>query len=115
MKTFVYYYKNLGKYNFAGTNKSWCVQLSSNYGNISELWDEDDEPDCEDLLPSQVLDLIEERLKSYWLRTNREVQRAKIADIREHIKELDTTWIEKEIESHQSKIKDLKSLLEGMK
>lgn len=98
MTAHVGYYKKLGRYNWAGTEKDWCVQLSTPYGNVSEMWPEDDEPDLDDALPSEVLQMIEDRLDHYWISTGRDTRKAVIAAIREHESEIDAAWLDAQIE-----------------
>jgi hypothetical protein len=98
MNAFVTYYKNLGHYNFAGHEKDWCISLITPYGRVNQTWPECEEPDIDDLLPSEVLALIESRLDSYWICTSREKDRATIAAIKEHAAEIDVAWLDAKIE-----------------
>jgi hypothetical protein len=111
---FVSYYKNLARFNSYSTYSNWWVQLSNHYGQISARWEEEDEPECDGCLPSEILDLIEERVNSHMLNTGREKQKETIKNMREHIKELDILWLKHEIEFHESKILDLKDQLKDL-
>jgi hypothetical protein len=103
------YYKNLGRYDLCSNDKSWCVQLITSYGNFSETFPEDEEPHIEGLLPSEILDLIEERLDSYWICTKRDEIKKRIADARKHFAELDICWIQNRISYFEEKIKRLQN------
>lgn len=109
MKTNIYC--NHGSYNWADpAQKQWCVELRTSYGRVSTFFD--DNPYVDDLLPSEVLDIIEERINSYWLSTSRQEDMKAIAKIRGHIVELDKDYIQDKIEKYKMKIQDLESLLE---
>lgn len=109
----MYITKTLGRYNFANTaEKQWCVQMRMPDGKgLSETWPEDEEPDIDGVPPSQVLDMIEERLKSYWISTRREETLARIAAYREQAEQLDDAWARRQIEAHDRRIADLKPYL----
>jgi hypothetical protein len=104
----VFYYKELGRYDFASNKKDWRVKLVTPFGNFSQTWSEDDEPEIDDLLPSEVLDLLEKRLKSWWISTGREADLARIAAIREHRREIDIAWLERQIESAEKRAASLR-------
>lgn len=109
----MYISKTLGRYNFANTaEKQWCVQMRMPDGKgLSETWPEDEEPDIDGVPPSQVLDLIEERLKSYWISTGRDETLARIAVYREQSEQLDDAWARLHIVAYERKIKALKGYL----
>ncbi|MEN5063595.1 hypothetical protein [Achromobacter aegrifaciens] len=109
----MYISKTLGRYNFANTaEKQWCVQMIMPDGKgLSETWPEDEEPDIDGVPPSQVLDLIEERLKSYWISTRREETLARIAAYREQSEQLDDAWARRLIASLERQIRDLEGYL----
>lgn len=108
------FYKNFGRYNFAGTEKSYCVTLSTPYGSISQTWPADDEPDIGGCLPSDVLDLIETRLKSYLYSSHREKDEATIATIREHANELNVLYVKNRIAVARKAIERDERLLAGL-
>lgn len=104
--------KSLGKYDFCSNDKQWCVSVKAPDGKwISETWDEDNEPDIEGLAPSEVIDLIEERLKSYWICTSREEKLARIAGFREVAEQQDHNWAQEQISFHQREIDNLSRYL----
>lgn len=111
-KPFAHISKDLGRYNWASTEKDWQVALRTHVGVISQKWPENEEPNIDGLLPTEVLDLIEERLDSYWISTGRERDKAVIATVRESGKEIDAAWLRSKIESHERKLKELRSALE---
>jgi len=93
-KTYAYYSKNLGRYNLCSNENDWHLSLHTSGGNFSETWPEDDEPYIDGLLPSQVMDLIEERLKSYWIATKRDETLARMAVWRERKDDFDLAWLQ---------------------
>lgn len=108
----MYITKTLGRYNLASNDKQWCVRMRMPDGKgISEVWPEDEEPDIEGLPPSQVLDLIEERLKAYWFHSSREETLARIAVYREQSEQLDDAWARSLIASLERQIKSLEVYL----
>lgn len=110
----VYIYKNLGRYNLAANTKEWQVYVRTDFGTVSELWDENDEPDIEGMLPSEVLDLIEERVRSYWLNTARESKLQTITDIRVNMKAVDREYLVTQIAHVSRQLKGLADQLADM-
>ena len=108
-------FKNLGRYNLASNEKSWCVEIVAMFADeniaVSETWDADDEPDTYGLPPSEVLELISSRVESYWISTARDKQRKKINSLREHSGRLDDAWARGMIESLNKRIKSLRQYL----
>lgn len=90
---------SLGRYNWAATDEQWCLALQTPYGCVSEMFPKDAPPDVDPnwTTPSEVLDLIEERLDSYWISTKRAETKAKIAEIRKHSAEIDAAWLDQKI------------------
>lgn len=109
----MYITKTLGRYNFANTaEKQWCVDMRMPDGKgLSEKWPEDEEPDIDGVPPSQVLDMIEERLKSYWIATGRDEKLARIAAYREQSEQLDDAWARRQIASYERRIRELENHL----
>jgi hypothetical protein len=108
-----YFYCSQGNYNFADpSEKQWCLELSTPFGRVSETFNE--KPDLDDLLPTDVLDLIEERVKSYWIYTSREECLKRIDGIRAHSLEINRQFIEFEIKKHQTAISELESKLDDI-
>jgi hypothetical protein len=114
-KTFAHYYKHKDRFYIGKKEQQWQVVLATSVGQISELWDEEDEPEVEDLLPSEVLDLIEVRVKSYWINTDRDNQIKRIAKLREHIAELDIAWVESKLERLRSNVERWETTLRGLR
>ena len=111
-------YKNLGAYNWADrSQKQWQLVVRLDDGSsISELFPEDEEPEIDGLPPSEVVELISVRNESYFFRSSREEQRAKIAFVRENAEAIDTSWaakriacLRKNIESMQREVDALES------
>ncbi len=99
------YYKNLDQYSYFKSEKTWLVALITPYGNISETWPQDQEPEIQDLLPTEIVDLIEKRLDTHLLCTGRDETKKKIADIRAHGVAIDRAWL-------KNKIKDAEHLVQ---
>lgn len=111
-KAFVHISKNLGRYDLASYDKDWNLSLRTSYGNISAMFDEEDEPEIEGAMPSEVLDMIEERIESYWISTSREKDRKKIKEIREHLNELDLIWAKEQLSLYQRQVEVYNSLVQ---
>lgn len=77
--------------------------------SISESWEH--EPDVDGMPPSFALDLIEARLKSYFIHTGRDVGLQTIATLRSMIAEVDDSWARAEIASLTDRAKDLELYL----
>lgn len=103
-----HYYMDLGRYNLASTKKEWMLALVTTRGRVSETWPEDDKPEVCGLLPSEVLDLIDSRLDSYWYKSSRDKDKAEIATIREHANEIDIDWLDGRIKAAESKLAELR-------
>jgi hypothetical protein len=104
--------KNIGRYNFASNNKDWCVQVYMPDGKVlSETWPEDDEPDTDGVPPSEVVEMIAARLRSYWISTRREETMARIEAARPMFEQMDDVWARSRIAGLQRQIDSLKSYL----
>jgi hypothetical protein len=82
---------------------------------IDESWPEEDEPEIRDLPPSEVIELIAERLESYWISTRREENREIIAWCREYAEYLDTLWAQEQIDMLSKKISKNHKRMEDLK
>lgn len=102
----IFWTLELGRYNWASTEDVWCLTLSTPYGQVSETFPKDDKPDVDPdwTTPSEVLDLIEARLDSYWISTRRAETKAKIAEIRKHSNEIDAAWLDQKIKQAEDKL-----------
>lgn len=101
-----------GRYNLCSNEEQVCINLRVIGGKaISQTWDLDDAPEIEGLLPSEVLELISERLESYWLATSRERDREVIAWFREHSAQVDSAWAKSKIKHLKEKIDELKAVV----
>ncbi len=113
VKTTTNFYCTRGSYNWAKPDeKQYLVSLVTPYGSISETFE--DEPEIEGLHPSDVLDIIEGRLKSYWISTDRESKLKTIAEIRKHSIEIDRQYIQSKIGLHELAIERLQASLENL-
>lgn len=100
----------LGRYNWASTEEEWCLSLQTPYGSVSERFPKDDKPEADPdwTAPSEVLDLIEARLDSYWISTRRAETKAKIAEIRERSNEIDAAWLDQKIRQAENRLHALR-------
>ena len=101
----IFWTLELGQYNWAKTEDVWCLTLRTPYGQVSETFPKADKPevDPEWTTPSEVLDLIEARLDSYWISTRRAETKEKIAEIRQHSNEIDAAWLDQKIKQAEDK------------
>ena len=104
----IFWTLTLGQYNFAVAEDVWCLTLRTPYGQVSETFPNEPEVDPEWTTPSEVLDLIEARLDSYWISTKRAGTKAKIAEIRQHSNEIDAAWLDQKIEQTEDKLRMLR-------
>lgn len=103
---------NLGRYNLASNGKSWCVTLYTSEGNFSETWPEDDKPDIDGLLPSEVMALMIDRLESYWIHTGRVEKLAKMIKWQESSHKFDEAYLVAQIERAEKAVLRLKVRLD---
>jgi hypothetical protein len=104
--------KNLGRYNFASNAKDWCVQVMMPDGKVmSETWPEDQEPETEGVPPSEVIEMMVVRLKSYWLSTRREETLARVEEFRPQFPAMDAAWARAQIAMHERQIKTFSQYL----
>ena len=69
-------HKHLGRYNFASNDKDWMVAVSIDGKSISATWPDDSEPDTENESATGVIQMILDRVNSYWISTDRDRIRA---------------------------------------
>ena len=106
---------DLGRYNLAGTEKSWCVTLYTSEGHFSETWPEDEKPDIDGLLPSEVMDLLVERLDSYWIHTGRVEKKARMTAWQEKASAFDDAYLVAQIERLEKQIQTTKRRLNDLR
>lgn len=111
----VFYGKTLARFNFCSDDKEWQVYLHTPFGKLSELWPRDEEPEIDDLLPTEVIDLIEKRLATYWVHTGRDEKRKVIAELRAHADEINTMWCEYGVEVARERLKQAERRLESLR
>jgi len=114
-KAYVNISKNLGRYDLASYRKDWNLVLSTSYGNVSAMFDEDNEPDIEGLMPSEVLDIIQERNDSYWFSTSQTKDREKADALRKRINELDLIWAKDQVALYEKRVKVYNNLITEIK
>lgn len=112
----VQYYGQIGRYDYCHPSaKQYCLHLRTPSGNVSELWAEDEMPNLEDFLPSDVLNLIEERLDHYMYKSSRDEEKKKIQAIREHIKEYDIEWASDYLQAAEREVSRRAAILVSLK
>ena len=86
--------KDLGRFDFASQEKEWqlAVRVWGPDKGISALFPEDREPEVDHLPPSEVVELIAERVAWYLYRSNAAQEQAALAWMREHAEALDHAW-----------------------
>src|SRR5690606_4650714 len=94
----------------------WCLTLRTPYGQVSETFPKDEKPDVDPewSTPSEVLDLIEARLDSYWISTRRTETKATIAEIRRHANEIDAAWLDQQIKQAEDRLRILRRKREAL-
>lgn len=108
-----------GQYDLCSNNEQWRVAITglpdkapAKY--LSDTWNIDDEPYVKGLPPSEVVELISERVESYLLSTKRKESREVIQWIRDNSKELDALWAKSEIELKRKAIARLEEEIEDL-
>jgi len=105
----VIFYKTSGSYDFAHpSEKQWAVFFQDGDVRLSERWPIDEEPDIDGCLPSDVLDLIEARVKSYWINTRRDEDLLKIAKLRERKLQMDIEFLSERISKKEASLAQLR-------
>src|SRR5690606_26921850 len=112
----IFWTLELGRYNWASTEDVWCLTLRTPYGQVSETFPKDAKPDVDPewTTPSEVIDIIEARLDSYWFSTRRAETKAKIAEIRQHSNEIDAAWLDQQIKQVEDRLRILRSNREAL-
>lgn len=101
----VYFAKHLGRYDFANNVKDWNLSLYTPYGNVSDMWPEDEEPEIDGLMPSEVLALIEARIKHWIFKSNRSEKLATVEFMRAHANEIDMIYAAHMLERAEKEVK----------
>jgi hypothetical protein len=99
--------KNKGRYDLCSNEEQWHVSIKlpndAPQRSLSDTWNLDDEPDIEDMPPSEVVEIISERIESYLLSTSREENRAVVQWIRDNAERLDAEWAAGQIKLMESR------------
>lgn len=103
-----HYYTNVGRYNLLGDNKSWCLTLCTSGGNFSETWPEDDHPEVVGMKPTEVMELLRERLKSYLYKSSRDETLARMDAWMADGNQYDIAWLTAAIDRHEREATKLK-------
>lgn len=108
--TKVWIYSERGHYDLMHPgDEAWqlklCVWFDEGYTAICERFPAgEEEPDW--YFPTDALDLIEERLESYWLSTKREMNRKKIAALRENLPQIEQVYARQKIAQLEKELVD---------
>ena len=106
--------KSLGRYNLYSNDKEWSLSLR--YGDlyISERFDEDEEPDTDGVMPSDILWEIKEKKSKYLYSSSAQKDNEIIQKLEEVSKEMDIQFINQKIKYHTSEVNDYQKLLEEL-
>jgi len=107
-KTFARYSKNLGRYNICGNEKSWCLTLYTSGGDFNQIWPEEDEPDVDGFLPSEVMAVLRERLDAFLFISGREQTRARMDAWMAESHKYDLAWLQNQIDKHERQLRALR-------
>lgn len=104
--------KNLGRYNICANDKQWCIQVLLPNGKwLSETWPEEDEPHINGVPPSAVVEMIEDRVKSYWISSRRKEQLEQVEGARPMFDQMDDAWARARIKALEHEISHLRAHL----
>jgi hypothetical protein len=109
-------YASLGRFDICSTRLDWQLVLRVGTTTLSVLFDSEEERDISDLLPSEILSLLEEGLndKRIWRSNNAELlDRAN--KIREVIGRADCEWAERRVEQARKDVERWESVLASAK
>lgn len=102
----------MGNYDLLHTSKRECmVGIRTPYGNVSATFDED-VGDLSDQSVEDILDLIEHRIRGYWIYTRREEHLATIAAIREHLPECELALAESQLAAAERRFEAAKKAVD---
>lgn len=87
------HYEQTGHFYFGRAEKQQQVVLFTDAGTVSAIWDEGEAPYDDSMLPSEVSQILRERIKSFWIMTNREETLAKLDAIDARSKEFDRDFL----------------------
>lgn len=88
------HYKARGRYNLLNTSEySEQVVLTTPHGTVSAMWDDGDCPHDEDMRPSEVSELIRERLGRYLFMSDREAKLAICDAVKDNAARIDADWL----------------------
>jgi hypothetical protein len=101
-----YCYQQHDRFYFGENEKQYQVVVRASNGKyVSVLFDEKQE--IEDMPPSEVIQLIKERVKSFWIMPDREKRMEVIEWFEQNAEKIDSGWALRSIEGLRKKIDDL--------
>ncbi|KKM87472.1 hypothetical protein LCGC14_1268490 [marine sediment metagenome] len=111
--------KSKGRYDLLSSDQQWCVTIrlpnDAPRLALSGMWELDAEPDIEDLPPSEVVEVISERIESYLISTSREKEREVVQWIRDNAERLDAEWTAGQIKLLESQRKALAERIDSLR
>lgn len=98
--------------------KYWVIRVwlpdEAPASSLDETWEDGDEPTWQDRPPSEVIDIIEAKVESAWLVTDRAKKRELIAWCRDHVAMIDRKWAEHQVKLLQKRIDDAQSRIDEL-
>ena len=112
-------FKSKGRFNMCSNEEQWQAGITglpedAPHKGICQTWDIDDEPYIEGEPPSEVIEIISERVESYWISTSRKKDRETIQWIRDNIDRLNALWAKDEIEKREKRVKQIQVEIKGL-
>lgn len=119
MEEKMYITKSRGRFNLASNEYQYQIVLRGLPKDapkqiLSETFNEDEEPDISDIPPSEVVEIISERLESYLYSTSRDEKRKVIKWCRENSELIDSIWAKDEIERKKASIKRIEDKIKDL-
>lgn len=89
----VRHYTQTGRFYLGREERQQQVVLITPAGTVSTLWDEGEAPYSDDMLPSEVSQILRARIKSYWICTSRDEDYKKLDAIDANTNEFDRMFM----------------------
>lgn len=109
--------QDTGRFNLCSNKQDFQLFVRLNFedgthAGISELWPVDSAPDVSDHTDiMDVVELISERLETYWISTGRDVTRGKIAWIKENRHPIAAAWLTVKVDAAKKKLVSAQDVL----
>lgn len=89
----VRHYTQTGRFYLGLEERQQQVVLITPVGTVSTIWDEGEAPYSDDMLPSEVSQILRARIKSFWIRTSRDEDYKKLDAIDANANEFDRMFM----------------------